>query len=641
MKNAIFNWIDERTGLVSGLRTCCDRKVAGGTSLCTMRIMPPMILGCVVLQAITGFFLWSYYSASSSTAWESVYYVQHEVMGGWLVRGIHHYSAQMLVFLLGLYVLLSVLKAAYRSKREFVYWIPLIMGLLALGSCLTGDLLKWTSAGYSATLVRTKFLLMLPVIGDDLFKLAIGGPGPVLDSHTLTRFLPLHVGIFGGGIIVLSVLWRMAEAKANDRELCTAKRTAWYWPDQAAINMVAMAAIVVLVLIMACWHHGAPLGAPADSANFDGTARPEWSFRALYELTHFFEGGLKFIPVFVLSTLMIGLFMVAPLIDAWVKFGKMTKMPVGQVFNVVAALAIAIGGAGLTWYSYHHDSTLEGYQADLAHSKLAAERAVVLAQRPEGIPREGALSLILDDPAVQGPILYKNYCASCHAFTDADGEGIASDTPKAPNLGTMASPEWVAGWLDAEKIAGPEYFGNTAFAEGDMVDFVKKDLPDYVEDLAGFYEEDAPEGSSKEQAKEFGKTQVDKNLRRLIDILAEESTLAGPREIVDDVPEGLEDDDLYLFEDFGCSQCHDFYSIEAAKKGACDLTAYCSRDWVIGIVSDPTQKEFYGSDNDGMPAMFKSAEDAQLSERQIEMLVDWMRNDWYMPEEAAETSHEE
>ena len=45
------------------------------------------------VQGITGFFLWMYYSPSAQTAWESVYYLQNEVAGGWLLRAIHHYSA--------------------------------------------------------------------------------------------------------------------------------------------------------------------------------------------------------------------------------------------------------------------------------------------------------------------------------------------------------------------------------------------------------------------------------------------------------------------------------------------------------------------------------------------------------------------
>jgi len=174
----ILTWFDERTGLVSGAKQCHDRKIAIDPCVCPMKLMPSAIIFCVILQAVSGFFLWSFYSPSTTTAWESVHYIQNDLSGGWLLRGVHHYSAQVLVFLLAVYIVGSVFRGLYRSPREFVFWIALLMGCLALGACLTGDLLGWTGLGYSATKVRTGFLQMIPIIGYDLYKLAIGGPGP-------------------------------------------------------------------------------------------------------------------------------------------------------------------------------------------------------------------------------------------------------------------------------------------------------------------------------------------------------------------------------------------------------------------------------------------------------------------------------
>ena len=49
------------------------------------------------VQMITGLFLWMAYSPSSQTAWESVYYIQHDMQFGWLLRGLHHYMAQTMI----------------------------------------------------------------------------------------------------------------------------------------------------------------------------------------------------------------------------------------------------------------------------------------------------------------------------------------------------------------------------------------------------------------------------------------------------------------------------------------------------------------------------------------------------------------
>ena len=75
-------------------------------------LWPAAILFAFCVQAITGFFLWAYYSPSAQTAWESVYFLQYEVAGGWLLRAIHHYSAHVL-----LAMLIAVRRAEHSHRR--------------------------------------------------------------------------------------------------------------------------------------------------------------------------------------------------------------------------------------------------------------------------------------------------------------------------------------------------------------------------------------------------------------------------------------------------------------------------------------------------------------------------------------------
>ena len=67
-----------------------------------------------------------------------------------------------------------------RAPRELVFWATVGLGLCALAAVLTGDLLSWDQNGYAATKTRTGFLTFLPWVGEDLLKIAIGGPGPAL-----------------------------------------------------------------------------------------------------------------------------------------------------------------------------------------------------------------------------------------------------------------------------------------------------------------------------------------------------------------------------------------------------------------------------------------------------------------------------
>ena len=612
----LFDWIDGRTGLISATRGCCDAAVPGGAHL--SRVLPATITFVFVVQILTGLSLWMYYSPSAQTAWESVYYVQHVVDGGWLLRGVHHYAAQVLVALIGLYILGLIFSGGYRPPREFVYWTALLMGMVALGACLTGDLLAWDQNSYASTMVRTKFLMLLPEVGGELFKLAAGGS--TFGHLTLTRFFALHVGVFAPVFLMLLVLHGRFSSRADDLALATAERSGWYWPNQAVRNMFGCLAVLVIVGLLVGQHvfvsdHvdedlgaylGVALGAPADPdpANFYAAARPEWSFRGLYEFSNMFEGERKIVPIFIIPPCVVLVFLLMPI------FGR---LGVFHAFNVLVTLLLLAAIGYLSYTSYRHDFDSPDHQAALAQGAKQADRAKQLAASPTGIPATGALSLLRNDPKTQGPILYEQHCSGCHAYTGVDGLTYDPKEPTAPDLTGFASVQWLTGFLDPDQIKGSKFYGNTAFGDGDMVGFVNgtlKELRD--EDEVG------------EEA-----------LSDLIACLAAEAQLDSPRKVEKDKVEGIDEDTMFLFEDFTCTDCHHFYTL-GEPGSAPDLTGYGSRDWLTGIIRDPTDGRFYGGQNDRMPSYHKSPDDFTLTAGQVEMLVAWLRGEWYEPDKSSQ-----
>ncbi len=608
---AFVDWMENRTGLAGAVRECNQRRVAGGVRL--RRVWPSLIVFTFVVQVATGLFLWMFYSPSAQTAWESVYHLQYEVAGGWLLRGIHHDAAQVLVGLIGLYLVGMIFSGRYRPPREFVFWGAVLLGLFSLALCLTGDLLAWDENSYTATLVRVNFLTLLPKIGSDLFKLAAAGPQ--FGHRTLTQFFALHAGLFAGIFCFLLILWLKVVRRADREEAAAAERTAWYWPDQALLNMVGclvvMAVVGLLVFQHGLWgapeaeapgdYLGASLGAPADPVNLYAAARPEWSLRGVYQFSELFPGNLRIVPIFIVPACLVVLLVAMPLIGRWRG---------GHGFNMVVTAVLVVGIVGLSAMSYWEDHQKEEHQRALAAGLRKAARVKVLA-RGQGIPPTGALTLLRNDPKTQGPILYRQHCAACHAYRDAEGNTYTPEKPSAPDLTGFAGPEWLAGFLDAKRIGGPGYYGNTALADGEMADFVG----DTLKELRA-------EGEVGEEA-----------LADLIACLVEEAKRDEPRPADEDkkTVEGIDEDTLYLFEDFTCTDCHRFYHL-GNRGDAPELTGYGSRDWLIGLVSDPTHQRYYSDLNDRMPSYHKADDDYTLSTRQIEMLVDWMRGRWYEPE---------
>jgi len=594
---ALLAWIEDRSGLGAALRKCADHPVPGGACWC--KVWPCTILFAFCVEAITGFFLWAYYSPSAQTAWESVYAIQHQISGGWLLRAIHHYTAHVLLALLIIYIVQMIFTRTYRAPRELVFWLAVGMGLCALAAVLTGDLLPWNQNAYASTKTRTGFLTFLPAIGDSLLRLAIGGPGPALGSHTLTRFFALHAGLFSGAFLFLLILHAALIRRADAQQADAAEVVVPAWPSQTWRGAAACLIVVAAILGLACQHAttdlhaGVALGSPADTnpANAYSAARPEWFLLGVYEFSHFFPGQRQILPIFVFPGLVLCLFLAMP----WIG-----RMRAGHYFNVGVTALLLVAMVALSYRSAAHDAADKEHQKALADEAKLADRACQLAVA-HGIPSTGALTLLQNDPKTQGPRLFQQ-CASCHNYFHGQDDDIVAEKPSAPNLWGFASRQWLAGLLDPKRIIGPDYFGNTKFRGAEMVGFVKENLADL---------------DKAEQ----------KDLEKLVIALSGQAGLksqwdldAKDAEILKAAPK--------LLDQFGCTDCHRFYEKGSAPVGP-ELTHYGSREWLIDIISNPADKRLYGKKNDRMPAY---AVEKILSDRQIGLLADWLRGEWYEEE---------
>jgi len=607
-----MDWLDDRTGARYAARRLADRPVARGVPW--DGLLPSTIAFTFILQAITGFFLWVFYSPSAQTAWESVYYLQYEVTGGWLLRGVHHYAAQVLVALTGLYVVYLVVRGLCRPPREWVYWVAVLMGLASLGLCLTGDLLAWDQNSYASTLVRVKFAMLLLWLGDDLFKLAAGGP--TFGHLTLTRFFTLHVGLLAAGFFGLLVLhgWLVHRAGEKDPDVREAQRPrdGRYWPDRLVYHAVAWLVVMVVVGLLvghvfSGGHGGEPgvgLGAPADPdpANFYAAARPEWSFRGLYQLSNLFPGDAipllgvswKIVPIFVLTGTTLLLVLAFPFI------GRLKR---GYGINVAILGFLVVALVLLSAASWRHDFGDAQYLADVAAGEAQADRVKELARSPRGIPVGGALSLLRNDPKTQGPVVYEKQCVICHDYGAPGDRAMVADPPSAPDLYGFADRAWVAGLLDPEKVKSPQYYGNTKFAAGAMVRYVEGPFAELEEEQQ----------------------------TAIIAALSAEAGLASQRTADRDEATLLQEGRGLILRE--CTRCHRFHD-EGQIGSAPVLTDYGSQEWILGIVADPTHDWFYGERNDRMPVYLEVPEDRtknRLGAEEIRLVADWLRGDWYEP----------
>lgn len=645
---ALLRWLDDRTGFRELLRAALYEHIPGGARY--RYVWGSTLVFAFVVQLITGIVLWMGYSPSGHTAWESVYYIQYEMTGGWLVRGLHHFMAQAMVILLAVHFAQVVIDGAYRAPREVNFWLGLLLLKAVLGLALTGYLLPWDQKGYWATRVATNLMGMVPLVGTELQKLVVGGAE--YGHHTLTRFFAMHAGVLPGLLMVLLVahvaLFRRHGLHAR---LPLRRPDGTFWPDQVLRDAVACLGVLAVVLLCVVWgqvqsiaagdglgpwsgdHLGAELGPPADPAHEYSAARPEWYFLFLFQFLKLFEGWGEtgeFVGAIIVPGGVMALLFLMPILGRW-RLGH--RFNLGMVGVLLAGVAMLTGAA---WWDDHRAAYLaepaasgsgvagetskevredwlasRNYLEAVAEAEALAERARELA-RGRGIPSEGMLQLMRRDAKVMGPRLFKQYCAACHEHSTVDGEGrvvgIRAEQPAAPNLYGFATREWLAGMLDPARIGGPDYFGHTKLADnsGGMVEYVTGELATRLKPAERALVVAALAGEAGLPARQ---------------------ELRPPRE-----GEVLQGRSLITGKG-GCTDCHRFR--DAGSLGSApDLTGYGSREWLIGMISNPNHERYYAhaADEQQMPAF--AAQPAgdpqnQLTPEQLGLLADWLRGDWY------------
>jgi len=156
-----------------------------------------------IVQAFTGVLLLMYYEPTTTAAYKSVVHITNNVPFGWLMRGIHHWAANLMTVFVFLHMLRVFFYGAYKAPRDFNWVTGFILLLLTLGFGFTGYLLPWNQVSYWATTVGTELPSAVPIAGD-LIKMLIRG-GTDVTQATLTRFFAVHILILPASIAVFLI----------------------------------------------------------------------------------------------------------------------------------------------------------------------------------------------------------------------------------------------------------------------------------------------------------------------------------------------------------------------------------------------------------------------------------------------------
>ena len=162
----------------------------------------------LITQIITGVILAMHYAPNSLLAFDSIEHIMRDVNYGWLIRYAHSNGSSMFFLAVYIHMFRGLYYGSYKEPREILWILGCIIYFLMIVTAFMGYVLPWGQMSYWAATVIINLVGTLPIIGDSLTQLLLGGFA--VDNPTLNRFFSLHYLIpfiiFG---LVLLHIWSL------------------------------------------------------------------------------------------------------------------------------------------------------------------------------------------------------------------------------------------------------------------------------------------------------------------------------------------------------------------------------------------------------------------------------------------------
>lgn len=264
----------------------------------------------MVILGVTGIFLQMNYTPSPNQAYLDVLQLQSNTWFGDILRNLHHWSANLMVIAVVLHLLRIFFTGAHRPPRELNWLIGVGMLLLVLGANFTGYLLPWDQLAFWAITVGTSLISYVPVAGQFLSRLLLGGPE--VGASTLLNFYSLHISFIPMSILALMSFhfWRVRKdggltipKSPLETEEPKMERVTTI-PHLVRREMVFAVVWLAVLLLWAMWLP-APLESIANPQVSPNPAKAPWYFMGIQELLLHFHPlvGAIILPGMALTAL--------------------------------------------------------------------------------------------------------------------------------------------------------------------------------------------------------------------------------------------------------------------------------------------------------------------------------------------------
>ena len=316
-------------------------------AICWHRFFGALQLALLCLLFLSGGLLAFAYTPVPGTAYDSVDYFQFSLPLGTVVRGVHHYTWNLLLVVMGLHLLRALIMGAYKAPRQNVWLSGVAFFLLMPLFIITGDLLPWDQKGYWSTQVRFSIIASIPMAGDLLVQLFRGGP--LTGIVALTRLYVLHILLLPCALVLLIGLHLYFLATRGLSEPLTAgaaPRPKVPFLPTIVNRWLAVFIVSAVGLGLVAWQWPAALGDPADPTDSAFIPRPEWWVLFLNQLVAIFKGPFMVIGSAIIPGGLVFLLGALPYLDRSPERHPSKRMGVMVAAAVVLAALTALSVIG-------------------------------------------------------------------------------------------------------------------------------------------------------------------------------------------------------------------------------------------------------------------------------------------------------
>ena len=145
---------------------------------------------CLISQIITGIVLGMHYVAHADMAFSSIEHIMRDLNYGLLIRYIHSTGASMFFLAVYIHIFRSLFYGSYRSPREIIWILGMLIYLLMMATAFMGYVLPWGQMSFWGATLITNLFSAIPLVAESIVTWLWGGYS--VDNPTLTRFFSLH-----------------------------------------------------------------------------------------------------------------------------------------------------------------------------------------------------------------------------------------------------------------------------------------------------------------------------------------------------------------------------------------------------------------------------------------------------------------